>query len=506
MANTSHHVISFCWNRSTIPFVFEIPTTLDALHDIIGKYASTGEEASLIVDRIYRANCVRLDKRNMEKMQNFYDVLIRRFIAIGDAVHVSGNGGPELRRYKQLDSLTKTMYAMAQDAPESAGAVWSRRLGFFQNAHAKRLRDAEFVAGEEGETSTAWPSTGIVLALRSLGHIFPVTDLRHQVVTPALLLLGQMIGHTPVISINDLVIGLTCAGLQIEYTKEAKRVAPEAHGFLAGIIRLFASKESERRGRHPLPNLALAAGLDEFSTLREKASRYDGESRPLISLEKMSIDNREMPAALLFAALHLSELSANHLAGCISGAEKEAFSDITSSILALDPKDKSNPLPQVLRSKVSSVVSNLSAILQQDARVPIQRRLGPSTREQAIKSLAPRLENPDKYSFSKDKGKNATQAAADRIRREYKREHKAVARELRMDAAMLETERRNEQDKKNATAKAKRQKAFAWLEGEQATLNQQVRQGGGLLQGGGMGAARAKAATAKLGIKKGGKF
>ena len=71
---------------------------------------------------------------------------------------------------------------------------------------------------------------------------------------------------------------------------------------------------------------------------------------------------------------------------------------------------------------------------------------------------------------------------------------------------MIETERRRIQDQKDATAKAKRQRAFAWLEGEQASMNQQVRQGGGLLQGGGMGAAKAKAASGKFGIKKGGKL
>ena len=37
-------------------------------------------------------------------------------------------------------------------------------------------------------------------------------------------------------------------------------------------------------------------------------------------------------------------------------------------------------------------------------------------------------------------------------------------------------------------------------------MNEQVRQGGGLLKGGGTGLARAKAATGKMGIKKGGKF
>jgi nucleolar protein 14 len=82
-------------------------------------------------------------------------------------------------------------------------------------------------------------------------------------------------------------------------------------------------------------------------------------------------------------------------------------------------------------------------------------------REKAIKTLAPRLENPDKYSLSKDKGKSSMQSATDRTRREYRREHKAVARELRMDGAFVENERRTEQDKKDSAARDKRQKNFA---------------------------------------------
>jgi nucleolar protein 14 len=75
-----------------------------------------------------------------------------------------------------------------------------------------------------------------------------------------------------------------------------------------------------------------------------------------------------------------------------------------------------------------------------------------------------------------------------------------------LDAAFVEAERREERDRKDSAARSKRHKAFSWLEMEQGTMNQQVRQGGGLLSGGGMGAARAKARTGKLGIKKGGKF
>ena len=61
-------------------------------------------------------------------------------------------------------------------------------------------------------------------------------------------------------------------------------------------------------------------------------------------------------------------------------------------------------------------------------------------------------------------------------------------------------ERLKHQRAANMKTKTQRQLAFTWLEGEQAAMNQQVRKGGALLQGGGMGAAKAKAASARLGV------
>jgi nucleolar protein 14 len=493
--------------RAEIPFVFEVPTTLDALHDMIASYATTGKDASLIIQRIYAANTVRLDRRNMEKMQNFYDVLLRRFVAVGDAIHQSGDGGAELGRFKQLDALTKVMYAMAQDSAESAGAVWSRRLGIFQNAHGKRLRDAEMEMVDDEEDFTAWPSLGVFFTLKALGHIFPVTDQRHHIVTPAILLLSQWVAQTPVLSMHDVVQGTLCSGLLIEYTREAKRIAPEALAFLAGVIRLFAHDDEQRLGPYPMPSLEAAARQESFASFRSAASQFKGTTPPLLSFEKSEMEDDAMPAALLFSVLHLVERLVDNLAGSVNTAEKELLAEITDSLLTLKPTSKKGTLPSILQKKVVSAAAALSKTCQlEETRVPVQHRSGPTLREKAIKTLAPRLENPDKYSLSKDKGKSSMQSATDRTRREYRREHKAVARELRMDGAFVENERRTEQDKKDSAARDKRQKNFAWLQEEQGAMNQQVRLGGDLIKGGGMGAAKAKVKSAKMGIKKGGKF
>lgn len=454
-------------------------------------------------------------------MQNFYDVLIRRYIAVGDAIYQSGNGGNELNRYEQLNSLNNIMYDIAQESPDCAASVWSRRIGYLQKAHMKRLRDLELIpiidisnpTKHNKEVTTAWPSSGVLLLLRVIGHIFPVTDKKHPIIMPTILFLCQILTSTPILSTYDMIAGLYCCGILIEYTKEAKRIVPEVHGFLASIIRLFASNQSDRMNllRYPLPNVGASSNETLIQCLREQTSKYSDNNEktiPMLSLEKEKIDvSNNMSVAILHSALHFSEIIVQNLAHSLNSAEKEAFVEITESVLCLHPKNKLYPLPKCLQIKVSSLVLTLQDVCQFDnARVPLQRRLQPIVRGVSLTTYAPLYENPDKFSLSKDKGKNAKQIATDRVRREYKREHKAVTRELRLDGTYIEHERRIEVKQKLDVERSKRNKAYAWLENEQATINQQVRQGGGLLQGGGMGAAKMKARTNQLGIKKGGKF
>jgi len=494
--------------RNEIPFVFEAITTLEGLHDLISKYASTGQDASTIITRIYASNSVRLDHRNGERMQNFYDVLLRRFIAVGDAIFSSGDGGKELGRYDQLNNIAKVMYDMAQDSPDSAGAVWSRRIGILRNAHEKRLRDSAFIHNDDDmEEWTSWPSTGVFLLIRALGHIFPVTDRRHYVVTPAIILLAQITAQTSVLSTYDLTMGIMCSGLLMEYTKEAKRVVPEALSFIASAIRLF----SPNIGNFTNPALQAAYNQPFCQSLRDDISKCKdcakGENTilPSLKLEKDFITNNkssEIAMTLLSLCLNLVEKYSLSLRDSFSvPAETELLYEVTNAILSLQPKT----YPPVLQKKISTIAVLIAEVCPSE-RIPLQRRGRASVTEMSIKTLAPRMEDPTRYSMSRDKGKKSMQAAVDRTRREYKREHKAITRELRMDGAFIEKERRNEQDKRDDKARTKRQKNFAWLEGEVASMNQQVREGGGLLKGGGTGLARAKAATGQMGIKKGGKF
>jgi len=144
--------------RTSIPFVFEVPTTIEALHDLISHHATTGVDASLIIERIHAANSVKSDRRNTERMQNFCDVLLRRFVLVGDALYEHGDE-EQIGRHAQLDALTRILYRLAQDDGNSSAAVRGRRLGVHQQALEKLWRDYDHgeISSSSSSSASAWP-------------------------------------------------------------------------------------------------------------------------------------------------------------------------------------------------------------------------------------------------------------------------------------------------------------------------------------------------------------
>lgn len=349
----------------------------------------------------------------------------------------------------------------------------------------------------------------MLLLMRALPHIFPSTDKRHAVVTPALLLLGQILAQTPIKTRHDVVMGLFCAGLMLEYTKGAKRLAPEAMAFLASVLRLFADDVESALADSPLPSLGNALKCPQLVGLRGVLGdlRDSDTVNVRLSLERENIRSDAISLAILNSALSLTQQAFRTIGKSDEGSEREIFGEILKSLLFITGKRKDLPLPQSTKSRLAETARLASSTCAAGApRRPLQRRMAASVKQLAIKTLAPRIEDPSKYSMSKDKGKSQLQAEHDRHRREYKREHKAAMRELRLDAAFVEGERRKKRNREDNKAKEKRHKNYAWLEQEQATMNQQVRLGGGLLSGGGIGAAKVKAKSGTMGVKKGGKF
>ena len=116
-------------------------------------------------------------------------------------------------------------------------------------------------------------------------------------------------------------------------------------------------------------------------------------------------------------------------------------------------------------------------------------------REKSVLDSAVIAKNPQysfNYTFKKDKDEDTERAKMKQLNRQLKRETKAAQRELRRDSEFLDREAFSEKQEAQELRKAERGKNFAFMEQQQATINQQVRMGGGLMKGGGSGVIKGK--------------
>jgi len=472
-----------------MPYVFTVPANIDELHDLIGEHCKSGKDVGILIERIYVANSVRVNKTNMGSMVNFLDILQKRFMLIAEALASSGDS-ESVRRSHQLNSLCKIMYKITREAPSQMSQIWSRNLIYFQRNLVKKLNDIEI-----GVDTSAVPGIGQILLIRLMMHIFPVTDYKHVVCTPMIILLGQYLAQAPVSTLNELHRSIFVSSLMLEYTKGTGRICPESIYFLKGVLELMIGIEDKDQVKYAFPTFHVKKLLDSFleSNFSDECDNY--------SL-KVHVPEDSQSSLILVILMTSLKLISKFI---VSVEESKVGIELLSQLRVSLKRLRSCVLPSSVAALIKQQCVDSKRILKMAAsRKPIQRRTGPM--HTAIQTYAPNMVDPDSYKMSKDKSKSQQQASHARLVREYKREHKAVQRELRIDASIIENQRREEKSNRDSAAQAKRHKNFAWMEHEQSVMNQQVRQGGGLLSGGGIGAARAKVRKGALGIKKGGKM
>lgn len=94
--------------------------------------------------------------------------------------------------------------------------------------------------GATEATSKTWPGLPELSLLRVIGLIWPTSDMKHHVVSPARLLMGSYLGLCRVRSLQDLTSGLFLCSLFLHYEGLSKRLVPEAINFLLSSVSQLA--------------------------------------------------------------------------------------------------------------------------------------------------------------------------------------------------------------------------------------------------------------------------
>uniref|UniRef100_A0A452TMB3 NOP14 nucleolar protein n=1 Tax=Ursus maritimus TaxID=29073 RepID=A0A452TMB3_URSMA len=206
--------------RTELPYTFAAPESYEELKSLLS--AKTMEEQLVVVERIQTCNHPSLAVGNKAKLEKLFGFLLEY---IGD---LATDDPPDLR---VIDKLVVQLYNLCQMFPDSA----SNSIKFV-------LRDAmhEMEGSVEARGRAAFPGLDVLIYLKIAGLLFPASDLRHPVVTPALVCMSQLLTGCPVLSLQDVVKGLFVCSVFLDYVSLSRRFIPELINFLLGTLYLAA--------------------------------------------------------------------------------------------------------------------------------------------------------------------------------------------------------------------------------------------------------------------------
>lgn len=426
--------------HEALPYVIEVPKDSTELFSLLDG-CSDGEVVEAI-NRIRACNSISLDpKNNRRKIQMFYGDLVLYFV-------VSATRRP--LNIERLNSFIKPLMEMSLEIPFFAAMAAQKRLGQMRTDLCRDIRIPE---------KSSWPPLKTMLLLRLWSLIFPCSDFRHPVMTPAILLMCEYLMRCPIVSGRDAAVGSFLCSMVLSVAKQSQKFFPEAIIFLQTL--LMSSFESEPR----LQQNSQFHHLMELKTSRPwlliRDQIEEVHSIDLFMVMDMDVDSPFFLSDNFKAGIFLIVIET--LKGFVNIYEKlSSFSEVflPLSDLLHEVLQKTN-LPSLLQGNVRDVIALITTKAEehQMLRQPLQMR---KQKPVPIKLLNPKFEE----SFVKGRDYDPDRERADRkkLKKLLKSEAKGAVRELRKDNHFIFGLKERERLLQEAERAEKYGKAMAFLQ------------------------------------------
>ena len=488
-----------------LPYVFECPQSaadLDVLMALAGRDAARQRE---LLHRLIAGHHAKLREANKAKLSTLAGLLIDRLVATaaeieggggeGESEGGDGEGTGSGKKKKKnaaaaaaaaataaaasppsalLHPLCPSIFAIAQQLPvQTALTLLPRLQALWRAFHTERREtisarkragrrqrraaadDAEEAAEAEGGVAAppADPSAPIepyvtlrpgALALLALCvQLFPLTDFRHVILTPTVLLVADVLSQPSVPSSErETRRTLFLCAIALHLSSAAGRWLPELHATASRL---------------------LGAALDARAALLADASTT-ALLRPLRFATLGAIGGGGDSGGAAAAALRLDAAGAtfNLTHDLIrTSTNLPCFPEIWGPIFARLSAIKPNQLAKPLRPLHAACLAELRAAIPAalHARLPLLLQRAP---------VAPiKLYNPvfdDDFQPERSLDPDRQRAERQKLIRKTKKETKGAIRELRKDGAFLARERDKEREERDAYLEARGKRARAIME------------------------------------------
>jgi nucleolar protein 14 len=276
------------------------------------------------------------------------------------------------------------------------------------------------------EHSSSFPGLDTLMFLKLVSHLFPTSDFRHPVATPAFVFMCQMLHQCKVKKYQDVATGLFLVTLIVEYTGLSKRFSPAAINFLHGVLDMAVPKTNIKSASIVYPvhitskarNLLVVSEPSIISDMKTQLMNVD-DLRGKIP-EAGSFKLRALHTAvklLLEFCCHLETLSASY----------HIFKPVLTTLKQIDVEK----YPRFLQEDFQSIISKIEEMAHKKLHFLVKEKKKPK----ALRLHEPRIE--EVFDGKKRRPMGKARQEREKLLHKYKREMKGAVREIRRDKSFL---------------------------------------------------------------------
>ncbi|CAF0985988.1 unnamed protein product, partial [Didymodactylos carnosus] len=387
----------------------EIPTTLKQLKIRLKQENKTFE---IILKRIKDPRLPPLPKTNIS---NYFELVLDYYCLVTsskrqkDMPPLLNRIAKHLFELIQLVNNTKTRTCICD------------RLKNYKKTINEQIAEKKYIKADY-ETSGKPFKLFQILFLKLIGLLYPTSDFRHPIATPAFTLLAQLMNSAVLSSLSDCKTALMLCELVQQWTSKSHRYVPEVMLLLIKLLQL-ACPENKKNKRIHL-----------------------GSSKQISDDQLLILRSSTELALVLRSCL----LSLTHFIQIYSNLS--AISEIIEPFRVILDTIKTTYLCDQIVDQCKTIliqVDNLQKIAREN-RVPLVQG---KQRPQTLRLFEPRFG----MKFDGKKNNSLPKEYNDRLRlrQKYKREHKSATREIRRDNQFIAREQLNQQMSSDSERKRK---------------------------------------------------
>ncbi|GJQ87328.1 hypothetical protein Trydic_g17376 [Trypoxylus dichotomus] len=422
--------------RKELPYAYDFPLNYEELRSLL--ISQPSEHQFIILERLIKCHHPSLGEKNKANLEMLFAYLLQYINDISQVTDI-----PSINMcFSTFTNITPHLYDLAQMSPLKAHTLMIEVIKEKQKSYRKNHH--------------LYPGIEVLLFLKLVSCIFPTSDFRHMVVTPAITFIDQMLNKCKVRTKKDIAYGLFLTTLVLEYTSLAKRFLPSAINFLAGILHMAIPKTGVKLIKIFPPFKISCNKLVLCNNCNESSMELTMNVGYLLEGE---INDEFKIRAIHLGLSLLKEFAANFMS---LQSNYEIFIPVLK-YLELVPMGN---YPKNVQGECANLLEEINTIKKNRC---LEYLVAAKQKPKALRLYEPNIEKV--YDTKRRKVQSREKAERDKLVHKLRQEKKGALREIRRDREFLSRLKINQQIQSDVERQAKVNKLLSEASLQQSELN-----------------------------------